>query len=429
MGETSEEKSAIRSRSAWLVLGALLLGLLLGVVAQSLAEGQREPLVRVANAVGGLWLDGLKMTVIPLIVALLITGIANSRDAARAGSLTARSFLWFVAVLSVSAMIGGFAMPALIEAFPLPQSSTDALRVGLAGIDRSATAASVPRLEDFLSDLLPANPFAAAVNDKVLSLVLFTALFAFALRTVDADLRTGAVRFFQAVEKALLVLIGWILWLAPYGVFALAFAVGATVGGAVFGALVHYILLVSAIGWIVTIGGVLIAWFAAGWTPARFLREMVPPMAVAVSTQSSLASLPAMLGSARRLGVAEETSDVTLPLAVALFRGTGPAMNVAVAIYVAYWLGMPISPYSLAAGIAVGSLASYWAVSLPGSLSFITSIAPIAIAMGVPVEPLAILIAVEMIPDVTRTLGNVVHDVAVTGAVDRGHKRKLAAES
>jgi Na+/H+-dicarboxylate symporter len=414
------------------VLFALIAGLALGAAAQGFDEAVRGPLLLVANAVGGLWLDGLKMTVVPLIVALLITGISSGSDSARAGGIAGRCFLWFVGVLTLSAIIGGLAMPALIELFPLPAESAEALRSGLAGIDRGAAAASVPKLTDFIDGLLPSNPFAAAAADQILPLVLFTALFAFALTRVETGLRSGAVRFFQAIERALLVLIGWILWLAPYGVFALAFAVGAGAGGAVFGALLHYIVLVTTVGWIMISVGVLIAWFAAGWTPARFFREMIPSLAVAVSTQSSLASLPAMLASSRRLGVAEETSDVALPLAVALFRATGPSMNISVAIYVAYWLQVPLPPFALIAGIAVASIASYWAVSLPGSLSFVTSIAPIALAMGVPIEPLAILIAVEVLPDITRTLGNVVHDVAVTGAVDRrsrGRKAETDPES
>ena len=94
-------------------------------------------------------------------------------------------------------------------------------------------------------------------------------------------------------------------------------------------------------------------------------------------------------------------------------------MNVAVAVYLAYWLGIELAPWQLFAGIAMASIASYWAVSLPGQLSFVTSIAPIALAMGLPVEPLAILIAVETFPDIVRTLGNVTMDVAVTGAVAR----------
>ncbi len=145
------------------------------------------------------------------------------------------------------------------------------------------------------------------------------------------------------------------------------------------------------------------------------------PNAAPISTQSSLASLPAMLAATRRLGVRESTSDFVLPLAVAIFRGTSPAMNLGVAIYAAYLTGTPLSVPALAAGVVVAFLVSLSSVSLPGTLSFIISVGPIAMAMGVPVAPLGLLVAVEMLPDLMRTLGNVTMDVAVTAAVDEGH--------
>ena len=119
------------------------------------------------------------------------------------------------------------------------------------------------------------------------------------------------------------------------------------------------------------------------------------------------------------LGVREQVADVTLPLAVALFRATGPAMNTAVAFYVAHWLGYEPTATQMIAATAVGAVMSYGAVSLPGEVSFISSIAPIAIALGIPIAPLALLVAVEMIPDVFRTVGNVSMDVSVTTAVDQ----------
>jgi Na+/H+-dicarboxylate symporter len=115
-----------------------------------------------------------------------------------------------------------------------------------------------------------------------------------------------------------------------------------------------------------------------------------------------------------------------LPLAVAIFRGTSPAMNMAVAIYVAYLTGTPLSAWTLAAGVLVAFLVSLSSVSLPGTLSFVVSVGPIAMAMGVPIEPLALLVAVEMLPDIMRTLGNVTADVAVTAAVDRKGERQDA---
>ena len=98
---------------------------------------------------------------------------------------------------------------------------------------------------------------------------------------------------------------------------------------------------------------------------------------------------------------------------------TSPAMNMAVAIYVAHLAGVELTPLALLAGIGVAFIISVGSVSLPGSISFVISIGPIAIAMGVPVEPLALLVAVEMLPDIMRTLANVTMNVAVTSTVDR----------
>jgi Na+/H+-dicarboxylate symporter len=145
---------------------------------------------------------------------------------------------------------------------------------------------------------------------------------------------------------------------------------------------------------------------------------MIAPQAVAISTRSSLASLPAMLTATRAMGVRDQVADVTLPISVALFRATGPAMNVAVPFYVAHWLGLEPTMTQMIAATAVGAVMSYGAVSLPGEVSFISSIAPIAMALGVPIAPLALLVAVEMVPDIFRTVGNVTLDVAVTTAVD-----------
>ena len=244
-------------------------------------------------------------------------------------------------------------------------------------------------------------------------------LFALALSRIVEAGRRVVVALFEAVAAALLVIIGWVLWLAPIGVFALAFVVGSEAGGAAFAGLGHYIVLVSAVGIAWTILAYPLAIGAGRAKAAAFVRGMLGPQAVAVSTRSSLASLPAMLTAARTIGIREQVADVSLPLAVALFRSTGPAMNVAVAFYVAHWLGLHPSVAQMIAATAVGAVMSYGAVSLPGEVSYISSIAPIAMALGVPIAPLGLLVAVEMVPDIFRTLGNVTYDVALTAVVDR----------
>jgi proton glutamate symport protein len=124
-----------------------------------------------------------------------------------------------------------------------------------------------------------------------------------------------------------------------------------------------------------------------------------------------------MVKGVKELGVPDATADMTLPLAVAIFRATGPAMNLGVALYIAHWYGIELGPAQIAVGIAAGATTTLGAVSLPGSVSFVSSIAPICLALGAPVEPLGLLIAVETFPDIFRTLGNVTMDMALTKTV------------
>ena len=417
--EADSATASVKGGKPYLVLVSLVIGLLAGAGAMMIGDGLREPAIQATTWIGGVWLDALKMTVIPLIVALLVVGIAKSAEAARAGRIAGRTVLWIVIVCTGSAIFGTLTLPVLTQMFPLPDGAGQALRTGLAAIDPAAAAAPVPGVADFFRGIVPANVIAAAANGDVLPLVVFTLLFALAASQIAVDRRRSLVGFFDAVADALLVVIGWVLWVAPIGVFALAFTLGASAGGAAFAGLAHYVVLISLIGVLVTLVGYPIAIFAGRIPLGTFAKRMIAPQTVAISTRSSLASLPAMLAAARAIGVREQVADVSLPMAVALFRATGPAMNVAVALYVAHWLGLEPSLGQVIAATAVASVISYGAVSLPGEVSFISSIAPIAMALGVPIAPLALLVAVEMVPDIFRTLGNVTLDVSVTTAVDR----------
>ena len=421
MSVNAEAASAepVRGPRAWWVLLALIVGLVGGIVATKSGDGIREPLIQITSIVGELWLNALKMTVIPLIVALLITGIARTADAARGGRIATVSIAYFLIIFLASAILGAFFTPVLTAIFPLPASAADAMQAGLASIGNSAASAAVPSAEDFVRNVVPSNVIAAASNGDVLPLVMFTLVFALAVTRVRDQQRKTLVGFFEGISDTLLVVIGWVLAIAPIGVLALAFGLGATAGGGAFAALGYYILLVSGIGVIVTLASYPVAVLAGGLKLGAFSRAVIAPQSVAFSTRSSLASLPAMLASARVLNIREEVADVTLPMAVALFRATGPAMNLAVLFYIAEWMGLePNLPHAIAA-VFVAVLMSLSAVSLPGEISFVSSIAPIGIALGIPLAPLALLIAVEMVPDIIRTLGNVTMDVAVTAAVDR----------
>jgi len=399
----------IKLPAGW-TLTALIAGLALGWgLSGAPAEATAAAL---AGPVGTVWLRALQMTIVPLVAALLVTGISRMIATARAGPVARRALAMIFTVLAAGTLLAAFGTPALLEAFPIPGRAAEALAAG------SQDAQPVPGIGAFFESLVADNVIAAAAQTAMLPLVVFFVALAVAIARLPEPQRDVMLRLFEALGNAMLTIIGWVLWLAPIGVFALAVTVGLASGGGAFAALAHYVLLVVGLGFAVMIAGyVLGSWAARG--PLRFARAMIPAQAVAVSTQSSLASLPAMLQSCRSLGVRESTADFVLPLAVAIFRATSPAMNLGVAIYVAHLTGVELTPATIAAGIAVALVTTIGSVSLPGTISFIASIGPIAFAMGVPIEPLALLVAVEMLPDVMRTLGNVTMDVAVTATVDR----------
>ena len=400
------------------VLLALLLGLGLGAAVQTM--GAPPPwLVSTAEAVGGVWLGGLQMTVVPLVVALLIVGVGKVADAMSAGRLTARAVTWFAILLIAAIAVTLVGVQAVLVLWPVDAASSQALIAGAS----SAGAAPPPEPIEFgawLRSLAPTNPVAAAAENAILPLVIFALFFAFAITRLPAHQRTLMVQVFDAVADAMIVIVNWVLWAAPLGVFALALTLGLRGGLASTGALLHYVILVSA-GCILV---VLVCYPLAavfGRVPlGRFARAIAPAQVVAFSTQSSLGTLPVMVERARdHLGVPEHVAGLVLPLAVAVFRMTSPVANLSVVLFICHVSGIQPSVAQLIAAGIVAFAVSISSVGLPGQVSFFVSIAPICLAMGAPVELLPLLLAVEVIPDIFRTVGNVSADLAVTSILNR----------
>lgn len=411
---TNTERTSEAGFSATWILIALASGLLAGIASAAAGGAWAKGAVAIAEPIGDMWLRALQMTIVPLVIALLITGIASAAEAARAGRLAGRAIVLILAVLWTSSIIAAVTMPLFLNIWPLPVESAAALKDALRG---SEATGEIPGIAEFLRSIIPTNPVAAAANDGILPLIVFVGVFAFAMTRLPGGPRKLLTDFFSAVTDTMLIVINWVLALAPIGVAALAFAVGARAGGAALGALAHYVVIVSSVGAVVWLLAYPLGAIGGRVGFGRFARAVAPSQAVAIGTRSSLASLPAMLRGTQALGVPDTNAEVVLPLAVALFRATGPAMNLAVALYVAHWYGVDLGPAQLAAGIAAGAITTMGAVSLPGQVSFYTSIAPICLALGVPIEPLGLLVAVETLPDIMRTLGNVTADVAVTATV------------
>jgi len=169
----------------------------------------------------------------------------------------------------------------------------------------------------------------------------------------------------------------------------------------------------------------------AGHEPVRrFASGILPAQTIAISTQSSLASLPAMLECARaRLGYPLAVASLVLPMAASLFRITSPVQYMCVAAFIAWIYGIDLGFAQLAAGAAIATVISMGSVGLPGQAIFMTTNMPVTQAMGLPTEPLGILLAVDTIPDMFATLGNVTADLAATSVVTRQSLGDATAES
>ncbi|HWA21102.1 MAG TPA: cation:dicarboxylase symporter family transporter [Caulobacterales bacterium] len=398
----------------------VLLALVFGLAGGALIEAEGSVWMRQAaeglGAVGGLWLNALRMTVVPLVFSLLVTGVASVADAASAGKLTARALGLFSILLVFAALYSLTFTSALLHWWPVDAAAAAKIReAGQTGV----VTAPPPDFGAWIQALAPSNPFQAAASDAILPLTVFALFFAFAATRLAPPMRDTIVGFFRAVGEAMIVVVHWVLLAGPVGVFALALGVGARAGLAAAGTLAHYI----AIAVIVTFGITLIAFVLAVTfgrvSIPRFTAAATPVWAIAFSTQSSLASTPAMLEASRRMGVAERVTDLILPLAVAIFRFTSPVTNLVVVLFCAHIFGITLGPQQYLAGVVVSFAASIAAVGLPGQVSFITSIAPICLAMGVPLDLLGVLLAVEVLPDIFRTLGNVTGDLAVTTMLNR----------
>jgi Na+/H+-dicarboxylate symporter len=197
--------------------------------------------------------------------------------------------------------------------------------------------------------------------------------------------------------------------------------VGLRTGAGAAGIIGQYIVLAVSAGAMITLLGYVMAIVVARVPLRRWAQATAPVLATAFATQSSLACLPALIERSRdELGVPEPVANLILPLAVAVFRMTSPAVNLAVCIFVAHVYGIHPTPVQYAGGVFVALAMAVGSVGLPGQVSFILSVAPICAALNLPVELLPILLAVEVAPDIFRTLGNVTNDMAITAVLARG---------
>jgi Na+/H+-dicarboxylate symporter len=401
------------------VLVALTLGLGGGAALAAWGDPGVAGAIVPVEAIGGLWLNALRMTVVPLVFALLVTGVASVTDAASTGRLAARAIGLFSVLLVIAAVYSTLATQGLLALWPVSAEGAQALRAG-AGAS-GAVAAESAGFAAWITSLAPANPIKAAAEDAILPLVVFGVFVGFAATRLPEHLRAPLVTLFHAVAETMIIIVRWVLWAAPVGVFALSLGVGLRAGLGAAGVLLQYVVVVSVVtAGIALLPYALIALRRGGVGLPAFARAVAPVQVLAFSTQSSLACLPAMIERANDdLRIPPRITGLVLPLAVAVFRLTSPVANLAVAWFVAHIFGIQPDASQMVAAVFVALAISVGSVGLPGQISFFVSMAPICLALGVPLDLLPILLAVEVIPDIFRTIGNVTGDLGVTALLKK----------
>jgi Na+/H+-dicarboxylate symporter len=399
-----------------LVLASLLTALALGV---AVAGSGSAALLRASDTLallGVLWVNAIRMTVLPLVVSVIVTGVASASDIrtiGRLGGRTLAAFLLMPAALAVVAIPLTLAVFDLLGArgagtLPLPACAAEAARL-LDASPRQSTA-------DWLLSLVPANPLAAAAQGALLPVVVFAILFALAVAASAPTTRETIVGFFQALGDVMLTLVRWVIGAAPVGVFALVLPLAAHAGAAVAGAMGFYVAAYSAL----SIAGTLLVYplvaAVAGIPMRRFARAALPAQILAFTSSSSVASLPALLESAERgLGLPKRVSGFVLPLAVSTFHFAAPVTWTAGTVFVAWFYGAPLGPR----GIAIVAFVSVFLTSAaPGvPRGAFLMLAPLFSALGLPLEGIGLLIALDALPDTFATALNVTGDLAAAALV------------
>lgn len=399
----------------------VLLGLIFGaVVGLSLSSWDQAFALQVAQwakPVGRLWLNALQMTVVPLVTALVIMGVNNASNAASSGRAARNAIIVFGVLLVAAASFAAVATPALLSLIPNDQQTLETFRSALGGHASNAVAATPTQ---WIATVIPSNALAAAASSAMLPLVVFALFFGFALSRQEAERRERLLGLISIIADTMITIIRWVLWAAPLGVFALVLVVCAEVGISVLGVFGWYILVMCTVYILVTLLLYLVASLVARENLRRFAAAILPVQLIAGSTQSSLASLPSMIDSARtRLGYPAALTALMLPMAVSLFRVTSPAQYIAVASFIAWLYGIDLGFSQYAVAVLLAAAISMGSTGLPGQANFLTNNLPVTQSLGLPVEPLGVLLAMDTIPDVFCTVGNVTGHMTATAVIAR----------
>jgi|TARA_B110000438_G_scaffold253379_1_gene258955 Na+/H+-dicarboxylate symporter len=397
------------------ILIGLTLGLLGGIAASFAESDFLSTLPTLIEPVGALWVNGIRMTVIPLLMALLVTAIAGQQNIEVVAKLGGKTISLFIILISIASFYTLIFAPPLLSLLNIDPAASENLlaRTGTAAV----TETEIPPFRDWLVNLIPANPFQAAVDNAVLSLLIFTGLFSVALLHIGAAERETMVIFFAAIKDTMFVLINWIMKLAPYGIFGLAFPLAANLGLSAISVLGSFIVVTCGLILLMMLALYPIAVFAGKIPLQQFSKAAASIQIIGFSTRSSLAALPATFAATESLGISHKISGVVLPIASTLFKFASPIGRITGTFFVAQLYGIDLAFYEmLIISLAIG-LFSFYSPGIPSGGLLIMS--PVYMSLGLPVEGIGILIALDLVIDMFLTMTNVTANLTAVALLSR----------
>ncbi|WP_087016354.1 dicarboxylate/amino acid:cation symporter [Thaumasiovibrio subtropicus] len=394
------------------IFTGLFLGLILGTAIQYLFSGvaiMDTYLLGLAEGVGGMFVSLIKLLVVPLVFVSIVCGIVELKDVTAFGRLGGKTFALYI----INTLI---AITAALTLGAIFQPGAGANLAGSVSEAVKLTTTETPDIFSLIVNIVPSNPVQAFASGDMLQIIFMAILTGLAIQALDQ--RGGpAIRTFKMTNEVMMKLVGLVMSLAPYGVFALMVQLGATLDANTLASVAGYVVLVISVlvFWIFFFYPAAVA-LTTGMKPSEFLRKTREQVLFSLSTASSNATIPVTMRTLTdKIGVSKSVAGFGVPLG-ATMNMSGVSIYIALAtIFVANAFGTPINTADyFTLGLTI-LLLSIGAGGVPGG--GVVMVGVLIHQLGLPAEGLAIVAAVDRICDMFCTSSNVVGDTAVNTIV------------
>lgn len=357
----------------------------------------------VFELVGGVFVNAIRMMIVPLVFVSLTLGAASMGDVKKLGRIGTKTVGFYLVTTAIAITIA-----ILIATIIQPGVGTT---ISLEG--REYIPAEAPSIASVFTDMIPRNPIQAMASGNMLQIIVFALLTGTAL-TILGDKTKKVTELFEQANTLILKLVEMVMSIAPVGVFALIAKTMATLGWDMMPKLIMYMLCVAGallIHAIFTYQGLLYAFTKLN--PIQFFKNFYPAMTVAFSTASSSATLPVTVEtSEKRLGVSPKIASFCLPLGATVNMDGTAIMQGVATVFIAQLYGMDLGLMDFVTVIVTATLASIGTAGVPGVGLLMLSM--VLVQVGLPVEGIAIIIGIDRILDMLRTAINITGDACCT---------------